>query len=382
MSEAVTSETRSFSPGDNTQATYEARPLRVLVAASGTGGHLIPALHIIRALQELRPGSVIETIGAGKPLEEKIFVQNGFTRHVISAVGVKHRGVLGLLGSVARLPVGFFQCAALFRRFKPDVVVGVGGYVTVLPVIVARLMRIPTWIHEAELHPGLANALLGRFADRASVAFAETKLRGRVKSVFTGHPVRPELKRVDPRVISSVVPKRLLILGGSQGARGLDTVIPEIGEVLCSRGVEVVHQSRPENIELVMNSYRAAGVKASVVSFIDDMAGAYEWSDIVISRAGASSVAEVGAVNRPAIFVPYPFQQGTHQTDNAMALAAAGKALVVEETQPEFGRRLREALTTLLEQEAYSAMKSAPFEPRGLEAAAHIARGIVELVGP
>jgi UDP-N-acetylglucosamine--N-acetylmuramyl-(pentapeptide) pyrophosphoryl-undecaprenol N-acetylglucosamine transferase len=134
-------------------------------------------------------------------------------------------------------------------------------------------------------------------------------------------------------------------------------------------------------MELVINSYRAANVKASVVSFIDDMAGAYEWSDIIISRAGASSVAEVGAVNRPAIFVPYPFQQGTHQTDNAKALAEAGKALVVEETEPEFGRRLREALTSLLDKEAYRGMKSAPYEPRGLEAAAQIAKGIVDLVG-
>jgi UDP-N-acetylglucosamine--N-acetylmuramyl-(pentapeptide) pyrophosphoryl-undecaprenol N-acetylglucosamine transferase len=132
-------------------------------------------------------------------------------------------------------------------------------------------------------------------------------------------------------------------------------------------------------MELVINSYRAAHVKASVVAFIDDMAGAYEWSDIIISRAGASSVAEVGAVNRPAIFVPYPFQQGTHQTDNAKALATAGKALVVEETIPEFGRRLREALAGLLERDSYRAMKSAPYQPKGLEAAHQIAQGIMEL---
>jgi UDP-N-acetylglucosamine--N-acetylmuramyl-(pentapeptide) pyrophosphoryl-undecaprenol N-acetylglucosamine transferase len=377
MSEAVTSETLSFR--SNAGVAASARPLRVLVAASGTGGHLIPALHIIRALQELQPGVVIETIGAGKQLEEKIFVQSGLKRHVIAASGVKHRGIVGWAGFVAGFPVGFLQCVRLFRRFRPDVVVGVGGYVTVLPVIVARLMRIPTWIHEAELHPGLANAVLGRFAERASLAFAETKIKGRVKTVFTGHPVRPELQRVERSALRDDAPKRLLIMGGSQGARGLDSVIPEIAELLHSRSIEVVHQSRPENMELVINSYRAAHVKASVVAFIDDMAGAYEWSDIIISRAGASSVAEVGAVNRPAIFVPYPFQQGTHQTDNAKALAAAGKALVVEETIPEFGRRLCEALAGLLERDAYRAMKSAPYQPKGLEAAHQIAQGIMEL---
>jgi UDP-N-acetylglucosamine--N-acetylmuramyl-(pentapeptide) pyrophosphoryl-undecaprenol N-acetylglucosamine transferase len=143
--------------------------------------------------------------------------------------------------------------------------------------------------------------------------------------------------------------------------------------------VEVVHQCRQENVDLVLNSYRAAKVKASVVSFIDDMAGAYEWSDVIISRAGASSVAEISCVNRPTIFVPYPFQQGTHQTDNARALADLNKALVVEENQPNFGARLAAALECLLTQDTFLAMKGAPCEPRGLDAARTIAQGIKEL---
>lgn len=355
-------------------------PVRVLVAASGTGGHLIPALHIIRAIKELRPEAVVECIGAGKPLEEKILVGNGLTRHIIRASAIKQRGAFGILKFVSLLPVSFVQCASLFRRFRPDVVVGVGGYVSVLPVVVARLMGIPTWAHEAELHPGLANRVLGYFAATISTAFAETKIRGRAKLVFTGHPVRPELKAVDRMSIREGAPRRLLILGGSQGARGLDQAIVDFGTLLHERGVEVVHQCRPENSELVVNAYRAAKVQASVVSFIDDMAGAYDWSDVIISRAGASSVAEISCVNRPAIFVPYPFQQGTHQTDNARALATQNKALIVEETQPEFGKRLCSALQTILSDEIFRAMKSAPCEPRGLEAADSIAKGIVSAV--
>jgi len=322
---------------------------------------------------------VVECIGAGKPLEEKVIVANGFARHIIRAAGVKRRGVLGLVQFAARLPVGLWQCVGLFRRFKPDVVVGVGGYVSVLPVVVARLMRIPTWAHEAELHPGLANRVLGYFADTISTAFAETTIRGRAKLVFTGHPVRPELKKVERMAGSQAAPKHLLILGGSQGARGLDQAIPDFAGLLHERAIEVVHQCRPENADLVVNAYRAAQVKASVVSFIDDMAGAYEWSDLIISRAGASSVAEISCVNRPAIFVPYPFQQGTHQTDNAKALERLNKAVIVEETKPEFGRRLREALQKLLSQETFLAMKNAPCEPRGLEAAERIAKGIASL---
>lgn len=355
-------------------------PVRVLVAASGTGGHLIPALHIIRAIKELRPEAVVECIGAGKPLEEKIIVGNGLTRHIIKSVAIKQRGVFGILKFISLLPVSIFQCVLLFRRFKPDVVVGVGGYVSVLPVVLARLMGIPTWAHEAELHPGLANRVLGYFAAKMSTAFAETKIRGRATLVYTGHPVRPELKGVDRTTIRDGAPRRLLILGGSQGARGLDQAIADFGGLLHERGIEVVHQCRPENSELVVNAYRAAKVQASVVSFIEDMAGAYDWSDVIISRAGASSVAEISCVNRPAIFVPYPFQQGTHQTDNARALATQNKAMIVEESQPEFGKRLCDALRSILADETFRAMKNAPCEPRGLEAADAIARGIVGLV--
>jgi len=351
------------------------RAPRILIAASGTGGHLIPALHIARAIQSGAPGAVIEFIGAGRPLEEKIVVANGFVRHVVISAGIKRRGPLGVLRFAFRLPVGIFQCIRIMRRFRPDIVVGVGGYVSVLPVVLARVMRIPTWAHEAERHPGLANRVLGYFADRISIAFAETRFRGRAKTIHTGHPVRPELASVNRDGSREDAPKRLLILGGSQGARGLDNAVERCGEILAAREVEVVHQCRPENVDLVLNSYRAAKVRASVVSFIDDMAG-YEWSDIIISRAGASSVAEISCVNRPTVFVPYPFQQGTHQTDNARALADLNKAIVVEENQPQFGQRLTEALERLLSRETFRAMKEAPCEPRGLEAAQAIAQGI------
>lgn len=356
--------------------------LRVIVAASGTGGHLVPALHIIRGITELNPDAVVECIGAGRPLEEKILAGNGFKVHVIASAGVKRKGILGIFVLGRALPVGIVQCLRLFRAFKPDVVVGVGGYVSVVPVVVARFLGIPTWIHEAELHPGLANRALTYFADRISISFAETKVSGRAKPVFTGHPVRPELKTVNRSKPMEHGPKRLLVLGGSQGARGLDQVVPDIGPLLRERGVEVVHQCRPENMDLVVNSYRAAQVKASVVSYVDDMAGAYEWSDVIMSRSGASTVAEVAAVNRPAVFVPYPFQQGTHQTDNAKSLALLGKAVVVEENQPEFSKRVSLALETVLNPAKYREMKEAPCEPRGLEAATTIAKGIISIAKP
>lgn len=356
------------------------RPLRFLVAASGTGGHLIPALHIVHALQLAAPGCVVEFIGAGRPLEEKLIIGNGFVRHIVSSAGIKRRNILGPLQFLIRLPRALRQISALYRAFKPDVVIGVGGYVSVLPVVVARFKGIPTWTHEAELHPGLANKVLGFFADRMSISFPETKLRGRVKTEYTGHPVRPELAQVDKDAVRADAPSRLLVLGGSQGARGLDQSVSEIAPLLAEKGVEVVHQCRPDSMEFVMNSYRAAKVKASVVPFIDDMVGAYQWSDVIISRAGASSVAEIACVNRPTIFVPYPFQQGTHQTDNARSLVSMGKALLVEEHEPEFGRRLREALSQLLNRDTFLAIKARQGASRGLDAAGRIAQGILSLV--
>ncbi len=378
MSEAAVSKEETQESGEATKPSPQ--PLRFLIAASGTGGHLIPAVHIADAIKSAHPHCEIEFIGAGRPLEETLIVARGFKRHIVAASGIKRRGVLGVLSFIAKLPVATSQLLRLYRSFSPSVVIGVGGYVSVLPVVVARLKGIPTWTHEAELHPGLANRVLARVADCMSVAFDETRIRGRARLQVTGHPVRQELRAIDRVLVREGAPKHLLILGGSQGARGLDSAVTEIAPMLAERGISVVHQARPEEAETVAAAYRAAKVSAHVVSFIDDMPGAYEWADIIVSRAGASSVAEIGCVNRPAIFVPYPYQQGTHQTDNAKSLVFRQKALLVEEKQQDFGRRLKEAVTELLIPANFKRMKEAPFEPRGLDAGARIAKGILELV--
>jgi UDP-N-acetylglucosamine--N-acetylmuramyl-(pentapeptide) pyrophosphoryl-undecaprenol N-acetylglucosamine transferase len=351
---------------------------RILIAASSTGGHLLPALHIAQAIREKDSQAVIEFIGAGKPLEETLIVKKGFVRHVIAAAGVKRLGIKGLITFFVTLPKAILQLNALFARVQPTVVVGVGGYVSVLPVILARLKGVSTWAHEAEKSPGLANRVLAYFSKNFSVAFEGTKLGGYSKVTVTGHPVRQELRSVTTGT-NTTAPKHLLILGGSQGARGLDSVVQEIAPILKERQIEVVHQSRPESLDGVATAYKSAGISAHVVSFIEDMPGAYEWADFIISRAGAGAVAEIGCVNRPAIFVPYPYQQGTHQTDNAKTLVAKEKALLVEETLPDFPRRLREAITEITIPSNYKRMKEAPFESRGLEAAGKIAEGILAL---
>ena len=283
MSEAAVSKEETQESGEATKPSPQ--PLRFLIAASGTGGHLIPAVHIADAIKSAHPHCEIEFIGAGRPLEETLIVARGFKRHIVAASGIKRRGVLGVLSFIAKLPVATSQLLRLYRSFSPSVVIGVGGYVSVLPVVVARLKGIPTWTHEAELHPGLANRVLARVADCMSVAFDETRIRGRARLQVTGHPVRQELRAIDRVLVREGAPKHLLILGGSQGARGLDSAVTEIAPMLAERGISVVHQARPEEAETVAAAYRAAKVSAHVVSFIDDMPGAYEWADIIVSRA-------------------------------------------------------------------------------------------------
>ena len=372
------SQEKVVASSDESLKASAAKP-RILIAASSSGGHLIPAVHIAQAVQACAPGAVVEFIGVGKPLEDTLVVKKGFVRHIVSASGVKNRGPIGLLTALIRMPFSFLTLRRLYRRFQPTAVVGVGGYVSVLPVITARMLGIPTWAHEAEKHPGLANRVLAYFSEHFSVAFEGTMLRGWSKVTVTGHPVRPELKKIDREAIPREVPRRLLVIGGSQGARGLDTVVPTLGALFNERGIEVVHQSRPESVGEVTEAYKKVGVTAHVVPFIEDMLGAYEWCDVVISRAGASSVAELACVNRPTIFVPYPHQQGTHQTDNARILVKHEKAYLVEETDPDFPQRLKEALVELLTPTNFLRMKRAAYEPKGLGAAEAIAKGIISL---
>lgn len=349
----------------------------ILIAASGTGGHLFPALFIARALQRLAPEGQIYFLGAGKELERKIIDGAGFSREVIDIVGLKRRGVRGLIEFLAKLPRAALQCWRILSTLNPTAIVGVGGYVTVLPVILGRLRGIPSWIHEAELRPGMANAVLSLFASRVSVGFPDAHLPIWARKERTGHPVREDLPaRTD--VEWGFIPRKILILGGSQGARGIDEGCLALAAFFSERGFSLLHQTRVENREIVSAGYKAAQVDARVVSFVDNVGDAYGWCDLIIARAGAGTVMEIGVVGKPAIFVPYPFAQGNHQKANAETLARVGKALIVEEGQ-EFSSRLRSALARVTDPAEYARMRNAPAVERSREAADRIAAGVLSL---
>ncbi len=355
------------------------RELTILVTASGSGGHLFPAAFIIQAIKELNASTTIRFIGSGRELEREIVGARGVPLDAIDVVGLKNRGIRGILQFLWKLPSALFCTRRLLNQIQPDVVIGVGGYATVLPVLLARLRGVPTWIHEAERRPGLANYLLSFVATRVSVAFEDTVLPLPKKKVFTGHPLRPDLVELADKAPQFGLPLHVLVLGGSQGADSMDRAMIDIAPQLSVQDCEILHQARPSNVEFVRAGYREAGCKAQVIPFIADMKEAFRWAHLVVSRSGAGSVMEIGVVNRPAILVPFPFSQGNHQEVNANLLAERGKAIVVSEGDA-FPSRLHAAILKLSDPTEYRAMVERPAMDRSKCAARTIAQQAMALV--
>lgn len=352
---------------------------RVLIAASGSGGHLLPALYIANELKRQAPDVQIDFVGSGRPLEQEIIGKAGYRTHQIDIVGLKSRGLLGLAQFLLRLPKALLQSTRLLRQTRPQVVVGVGGYVSVLPVILSRIYGASSWIHEAEKKPGLANWFLSIFASRISCAFAETKFPVPRKTLFTGHPVRPELLQIRTERRKIEIPQKLLVLGGSQGAEALDQALQELATWLKSEKIELWHQCREQNASKLSTHYNTVGLPAKVTPFIHEIAEAYRWGELIVSRSGAGMVMELGIVNLPCILVPFPFAQAKHQHVNADILVSKGKALLVDEG-PQFADRLKDAIEFLRVRENFQAMLCKPAVDRNSGAAEKIASGILGII--
>ncbi len=352
--------------------------IRVLITASGTGGHLMPALAVMKELQNR--GVEVRFAGSGRPLEEEIIGGAGFHCVTIPSVGLKNKGIRGFLKFLVGIPGAFGATSAIFQDFKPQAVVGIGGYATFFPLLLARLKGIPSWIHESEISPGLANKVLSFIAQRISTAFEETVFPlCSSKIVYTGQPVRAELSRIAGESRKVTNPQRLLILGGSQGATALDEVFLELAPVLKKHDLQVWHQSRPMNVERLTERYDELEIPHKVMSFIEHMDEAYRWSHLIVSRAGAGAVMEIGTVNRPALFVPYPHAQGDHQAKNAAVLVGQGKAYMEREGE-KFSERIHAALEKLLNPEQYNKMRLRAASARPVDAAQKISDEVLALI--
>ena len=300
-----------------------------LVMAGGTGGHIFPGLAVAEALRER--AWTVHWLGGPDSMESRLVPARGFAFETVDFSGVRGKGGTTLVLLPLRLLTAFWQSLQVLRRVRPDVVIGLGGYITFPAGLVSALLGKPLLLHEQNSVAGLANKILAMVATRVFSAFPGVLKKG----TWTGNPLRPGFldqpgpeQRLGPRT----GPLKLLVVGGSLGARALNDVVPKaLALVSREQRPTVVHQSGAKQIDQLRASYAAARVEAVMVPFIDDMAQAFADADLIVCRAGASTVTEIAAIGAAAVFVPFPFAVDDHQTTNAKFLVDAGGGWLVQQ---------------------------------------------------
>lgn len=317
----------------------------VIVMAGGTGGHVFPALALARILQAR--GHDIVWLGTREGIEARLVPAEGLPVEWIAIGGLRGKGIGTLVAAPFRLARALYQSLRAMRRHRPIVVVGLGGYVTGPGGLAAWLARRPLVVHEQNAIAGYTNRVLARIAREVLAAFPDA-FDGSVPVSVIGNPVRREffaLGEPAARAAGRGAVLRLLVVGGSQGANKLNAVVPfAIARLAGSVRFEIRHQAGPRWIDAARKSYRDAGVAAEVTPFIDDMAEAYGWADLVICRAGALTVSELAAAGVASILVPFPAAVDDHQTANARFLVREGAALLVQDRELSAERLARELL--------------------------------------
>ncbi|MFC1524046.1 undecaprenyldiphospho-muramoylpentapeptide beta-N-acetylglucosaminyltransferase [Thermodesulfobacteriota bacterium] len=308
-------------------------------------------------------------------MDYNVLAGSRFRIEMIKSLGLKGKSALAVLRAVFQLPYSFFSAGCLIYRFKPDLVIGVGGYVTGPVLLAARLMGIPTCIHEQNSVPGLANRILGKIVHRIciSLKFSEHFFPKR-KTVLTGNPVRRDLlQKAQAEKKGTREGNTLLILGGSQGAHRVNELVVQAivfaAEALPD-SLKVIHQTGPRDKQWVRETYKKAQVDADVRGFFDDMAEVYARADLVISRAGATTLAEIKVFGLPSILIPYPFAADGHQEKNALCLVEAGAARMYSEkdlTARMLGENIAELSRNQLKREEMGAYSKAQAQPEATE---------------
>ena len=301
-----------------------------LIMAGGTGGHIFPGLAVA---EELRArGWRVHWLGAPGSRESRIVPQHGFPLELIDFSGVRGKGLATLALLPLRLLRAFWQALQVVRRVKPDVVVGLGGYITFPGGMMGVLCGKPLVLHEQNSVAGMANKVLAGVADRVFTAFPGVLK----KAQWVGNPLRAAFTRQaapSERFAGRTGPLRLLVAGGSLGAQALNDIVPRALALIPAENRPVVtHQSGATQIDTLRANYQAAGVQAELTPFIDDTASAFAAADLIVCRAGASTVTEIAAVGAAAIFVPFPFAVDDHQTTNARFLVSAGGGWLVQQS--------------------------------------------------
>jgi UDP-N-acetylglucosamine--N-acetylmuramyl-(pentapeptide) pyrophosphoryl-undecaprenol N-acetylglucosamine transferase len=306
--------------------------MRAILAGGGTGGHVIPALAIANELKKSY-GAEVLFIGTARGIENRLVPAAGFSLQLVRVGALKNVSLLTRAKTAFDLPRAVWDAGRMLNEFAPDVVIGVGGYASGPTMLAALVKHIPTLAFEPNVVPGFANRVVARFVSAAAVHFEETAKYFRHAEV-TGVPVRQAFFEIAARRDGTAT---LLVFGGSQGAHAINEAmircLPELKHE--APGMHIIHQTGERDYNDALAAYRGLGESAEVFKFIEDMPAAFARADVVVCRSGASTVAEIAASGKPAIFVPFPRAADDHQRVNAEALARAGAAVVVEESKLE-----------------------------------------------
>jgi len=355
--------------------------LRVMIAGGGTGGHVIPALAIGRELRD-KHGAEVIYVGTARGVETKLVPEAGFRLELVKSGQLKNVSLATRLKTLTDLPLGIVRCMGLIGSFRPDVVVGVGGYASGPAMIAAVLRRVPTLAYEPNAVPGFTNRVLGKRVSAAAVNFPQTASFFRNAQV-TGVPVRPEIFALAPKAAGEA--PRLLVTAGSNGAQVFNETLPKIAARLMEAvpGLSIVHQSGVRQLDATQAAYAASGADPSrwaVAAFLTDMPAQYQAADVVLARSG-STVAELAAAGKPSVLVPLPTAADDHQRKNAELLVQAGAAemlLQKDVTEESLLAALAGLLNDAPRRKAMSAAARAMARPGALE---RIAGMVLELAG-
>jgi UDP-N-acetylglucosamine--N-acetylmuramyl-(pentapeptide) pyrophosphoryl-undecaprenol N-acetylglucosamine transferase len=348
--------------------------MRLLIAGGGTGGHLFPGVALAEELRARAPDAAIQFVGTARGIEARVLPGLGWDLALIEVSGLKTVGVLGALRGLIRLPRALWQARRVVKAFRPDAVIGVGGYASGPVVLMARLAGLPTAICEQNSIPGLTNKILGRVVRAVFVSFDGTRrFFAAKKTTLSGNPVRRDLARRLGDAAPAAAPDgavHVLVSGGSLGAVAVNELAAD-ALIALARDVPlaIVHQTGDKGLEATRQRYAAAGVAADCRAFITDMASAYQGADLILGRAGATTVAELAITGKPAVFIPYPFAADNHQEVNARAMADAGAALMFRQAELT-AAKLADALRPLLTDPARRAAMGAQMKALAHPAAA------------
>lgn len=362
------------------------RRIRLLLTGGGTGGHLFPAIAVAQEFCRQFPESEVLFIGTRKKVDTRSLEQYGFQCRTIVSHGIKGKSIPQLVKALFSLPLSCFSAYRIIRNFRPDIIFAVGGYVTGPVVLAGKSLGVPTLIHEQNSIPGMANRILGRLVDRVCLSlpgsgscFASSKI------VYTGNPVRQKI--IDLASGRQTEGERkicLLVLGGSQGARAINDLLPRAMSLLdeeLRQKVRLIHQTGAYDLDSVRTQYKEGGWEAVVEPFFTEMEQVYAQADLLVSRAGATTLAELAVLGKPAILIPYPYAADNHQLSNGQYYVDGGGALMFEQKELTPQLLSEKLLALLLDKEKVDLMTGAMLRLGVPDAANRIVKSCLNVLG-